>query len=103
MKDDVRYKMYSQNRYRESLIIKSIDKLCRYEEMTCLLVDNPEHLYLTEQYIVTHNTTVIKEYCEKSIAKYSLPYEYEYVNELPKTLIGKVAFTKLGKENKNGK
>ena len=33
----------------------------------------------------------------------SLPYEYEYVNELPKTLIGKVAFTKLGKEAKNGK
>ena len=26
------------------------------EEMTCILVDNEEHLYLTEQYIVTHNT-----------------------------------------------
>lgn len=37
----------------------------------------------------------IKEYVKKSIAKYSLPYEYEYVNEIPKTIIGKVAFTKL--------
>lgn len=25
-------------------------------EMVCVLVDNPEHLYLTENYIVTHNT-----------------------------------------------
>ena len=38
----------------------------------------------------------IKEYCKKSIVKYSIPAEYEYVKELPKTLVGKVAFTKLG-------
>lgn len=37
----------------------------------------------------------IKEYVKKSIAKYSLPYEYEYVDEIPKTKVGKVAFTKL--------
>ena len=41
----------------------------------------------------------IKEYCTKSIAKYALPYEYEYVDDLPKTLVGKVAFTKLGEED----
>ena len=38
----------------------------------------------------------IKEYCKKSIVKYSIPAEYEYVKEIPKTLVGKVAFTKLG-------
>lgn len=43
----------------------------------------------------------IKKYCEKSISKYALPYEYEYVNDIPKTKVGKVAFTKLG--DKNGK
>lgn len=46
----------------------------------------------------------IKEFCEKRIAKYELPYEYEYVDELPKTLVGKVAFTELMKKgSKNGK
>ena len=30
---------------------------CHYtEEMTCFMVDNEEHLFLTEDYIVTHNT-----------------------------------------------
>ena len=37
----------------------------------------------------------IKSYAAKSISKYALPYEYEYVDEIPKTLVGKVAFTKL--------
>lgn len=43
----------------------------------------------------------IKKYCEKFISKYALPYEYEYVDDIPKTKVGKVAFTKLG--DKNGK
>ncbi len=37
----------------------------------------------------------IKSYCEKNIAKYSLPYAYGYRKELPKTLVGKVAYRKL--------
>lgn len=40
----------------------------------------------------------ISNYCKKSISKYSLPYEYEYVKDLPKTKVGKVAFTRLGKK-----
>lgn len=51
---------YSQNNkksiHAKGLTIKSIEKMSQQEEMTCLLVDNKEHLYLTEQYIVTHNT-----------------------------------------------
>ena len=37
----------------------------------------------------------IKSYCEKNIASYSLPYAYGYRKELPKTLVGKVAYRKL--------
>ena len=37
--------------------------------------------------------------CEKTISKYALPYEYEYVKELPKTKVGKVAFKELSKRN----
>lgn len=51
---------YANNKIKtihsNKLTIKSIEKMPHLEEMTCLLVDNPEHLYLTEQYIVTHNT-----------------------------------------------
>ncbi|MBR1385613.1 MAG: AMP-binding protein [Bacilli bacterium] len=43
----------------------------------------------------------IKELCEKSLARYSLPYEYEFRKSLPKTLIGKVDFRKLSEEEEN--
>jgi len=42
--------------------------------------------------------TSIYEHCKKSIAKYAMPSEFEYRNELPKTLVGKVAFLELEKE-----
>ena len=40
----------------------------------------------------------IKNYCKENIARYSLPKEYEYRNELPLTKVGKVAYTVLEKE-----
>jgi long-chain acyl-CoA synthetase len=40
----------------------------------------------------------ILEHCKKNIAKYALPYEFEYRKALPKTLVGKVAYTILEKE-----
>ncbi len=40
----------------------------------------------------------IKAHCEKNIAKYALPREYEYRDSLPKTLVGKIAYRELEKE-----
>ncbi len=40
----------------------------------------------------------IKAHCEKNIAKYALPKEYEFRSSLPKTLVGKVAYRELEKE-----
>ncbi len=40
----------------------------------------------------------IKDHCKKHLAKFSLPYEYEFRKSLPKTLIGKVDFKKLQEE-----
>jgi len=37
----------------------------------------------------------IMEHCSKRIAKYAMPYEIEVRDDLPKTLVGKVAYTKL--------
>lgn len=35
------------------------------EDMRCLYVDNDEHLYLTDNYIVTHNTTMVRYFIER--------------------------------------
>lgn len=37
-------------------------------------------------------------YCRERIAKYAMPYEIEFREELPKTLVGKVAYRVLEKE-----
>lgn len=39
-----------------TLTIRSIEKMTYQEEMVCFYVDNDEHLYLTNDCIVTHNT-----------------------------------------------
>lgn len=40
----------------------------------------------------------IYEYCKKNIAKYAMPYDIEFRDELPKTLVGKVAYRQLEEE-----
>ena len=42
----------------------------------------------------------IRLYCEKNLARYSLPAVYEFRDSLPKTLVGKVAYRELEKETK---
>jgi long-chain acyl-CoA synthetase len=43
----------------------------------------------------------IMELCKKQVAKYALPYEIEIRDSLPKTLVGKIAYTVLeNEENK---
>ena len=37
-------------------------------------------------------------YCRKNIAKYAMPYDIEFRDELPKTLVGKVAYRVLEEE-----
>ena len=40
----------------------------------------------------------LKEHCQKYIAKYAIPREFEFKKELPKTLVGKIAYTVLEAE-----
>ena len=40
----------------------------------------------------------IFEYLKKHVAKYAMPYEIEFRDELPKTLVGKVAYRVLEEE-----
>lgn len=41
--------------------IRSIEKLDAQESMTCIYVDNDEHLYQAGDFIVTHNTEITKQ------------------------------------------
>ena len=44
------------------------------------------------------NRQQLMDYCRKNIAKYALPSDIEFRDELPKTLVGKVAYRKLEEE-----
>ena len=46
--------------------------------------------------------TELLDYCRKNIAKYAMPYDIEFRGELPKTLVGKVAYRVL-EEEESGK
>lgn len=84
--------------------------------MSCVIgIPHPYKVEVAKAFIVLKNPednteetlTSIKEHCEKNLAKYSWPYEYEFRTEFPKTLIGKVAYNVLIHEeemkNKNKK
>ena len=40
----------------------------------------------------------LMEYCRENIAKYSMPYDIEFKEDMPKTLVGKVAYRQLEEE-----
>ena len=51
----------SKEKKFDTIAIKSIEKLDYKEPMTCIMVDDPEHLYLAGKgHIVTHNTELAK-------------------------------------------
>ena len=53
-------------------------------------------IVLKEQYKTSRTEKRdIKKYCEKNLVRYSWPYEYEYIDEIPTTLIGKIAYKNL--------
>ena len=43
----------------------------------------------------------LMKYASKHIAKYAMPYDIEFRKELPKTLVGKVAYRKLEEEEES--
>ncbi len=61
----------SCRRYRPDglkLSVISVEKSGR-AEAKCLLVDHPEHLYITDHFVVTHNTRLIENLIEQDVRK----------------------------------
>ena len=85
-------------------IIKQIDEV---DGCVVIGVPHPYKKQVAKAYIVLKDGVKanavlkkkIKKYCEENLVKYSWPYEYEYRDSLPKTLVGKIAY----KELENGK
>ena len=50
---------FERTKYRPIRVIDKIEKV-GHEQMQCIMVDHPEHLYLTDHCVVTHNTTAIR-------------------------------------------
>ena len=76
-------------------------------QMSCVIgVKDPYRMQKVKAFIVLKNGIIpdeaVKEeiiaYCAKNVAKYAIPREIEFRDELPKTLVGKVAYRVLEQE-----
>ncbi len=77
--------------------------------MSCVIgIDHPYKKQVAKAFIVLRNGyeyndeiyQEIKAYCEHNLAKYCWPAEYEFRKELPKTLVGKIAYVQLEEEER---
>jgi ATP-dependent Clp protease ATP-binding subunit ClpB len=57
---DYQYKENLKNR------VVRIERL-RIDEAKCILIDHPEHLYITDNYVVTHNTAVVEGLAQRIV------------------------------------
>lgn len=56
--------------YKDRLRLKITDiKKVSHEPVKCILIDHPDHLYITDNYVVTHNTILTATLC-KACEKY---------------------------------
>ncbi|MCQ2456449.1 MAG: AMP-binding protein [Clostridia bacterium] len=78
-----------------------------YVQMSCVIgVPDPYKIQKVKAFVklsegVYANESTREElysYCKKNIAKYAMPYDIEFRDDLPKTLVGKVAYRILEEE-----
>lgn len=60
-------------RFDEVIGVRSITKLNKKEDATCIYVDDPEHLYQVGDFVVTHNTTVAELFGKALYEAHVLP------------------------------
>ncbi len=78
-----------------------------YVQMSCVIgVPDPYKMQKVKAFVKLaanvpandETKKTILDYCRKNIAKYAMPYDIEFRDELPKTLVGKVAYRVLENE-----
>ena len=68
---------YNPQRKNVKRFIKSVEYIGS-EECQCIMIDDPCHLYITDDYIITHNTTIEKFFHSAVIGWYSNGYNLFY-------------------------
>lgn len=57
-----------QYQYRDTLKNRLIRiEPLRLEEAKCILIDHPDHLYITDNYVVTHNTAIVEGLAQRIV------------------------------------
>lgn len=78
-----------------------------YVQMSCVIgVPDPYKIQKVKAFVklvpsvpaIDSTKNELLDYCRKNIAKYAMPYDIEFRTELPKTLVGKVAYRVLEEE-----
>ena len=78
-----------------------------FVHMSCIIgVPDPYKMHKVKAFVMLkpgvpespETKEAILAYCRKNIAKYAMPYDIEFRRELPKTLVGKVAYRVLEEE-----
>ena len=87
--------------------IENILDAHEYVQMSCVIGVPDEYKMQKVKAFVKLNPDVpqndetkneLFEYCKKNIARYSMPYDIEFKDDMPKTLVGKVAYRELEEE-----
>ena len=90
-----------------SRIEKVIEDLPEVSKCTVVGIQHPYKKEVAKAFIVLEKgysqsnylTDKIKSHCKKNLSHYSVPYEYEFIKEFPKTPYGKTDFCKLQAES----
>ena len=78
-----------------------------FVQMSCVIgVPDPYRMQKVKAFVklsegvpATEETKqALLSYCRKNIAKYAMPYDIEFRDDMPKTLVGKVAYRVLEEE-----
>ena len=70
-------------------------------QMSCVIgVPDPYKMQKVKAFVklVPGTPQELLAYCRKHIAKYAMPYDIEFKDDMPKTLVGKVAYRVLEEE-----
>ncbi|MGM9606043.1 MAG: AMP-binding protein [Oscillospiraceae bacterium] len=87
--------------------IENILDAHEYVQMSCVIgVPDPYKMQKVKAFVKLaanvkpseETKQVLLDYCSKHVAKYAMPYDIEFKEDMPKTLVGKVAYRLLEEE-----
>lgn len=75
-----REKQWKPSKVYSHRAVVDISPTGKETEMTCIMIDNPSHLFLTDNFIVTHNTRLLTEKIRQSISRAKKLVAFTFTN-----------------------